>query len=55
MANVKEAEVEWSIVKLCARVVSTQGYELQNAIIELSKALESWRSTPTDNDSRESI
>lgn len=39
----EEVELNRSVLELCARVGSAQGYELQNAIIELSKALETWR------------
>jgi hypothetical protein len=40
----EEVDFEQLVHKLCTRVVSTHGFELQTAIIELSKALEASRS-----------
>ena len=45
MAGIKEeVDFDHSVLELCGRVVSTHGFELQTAIIELSKALEASRS-----------
>ena len=45
MARIKEeVDFDHSVLELCGRVVSTHGFELQTAIIELSKALGASRS-----------